>query len=409
MAQQFDDLLSNRFREVFEQYNEPYEAANWLIMKEKLAESKQKKAFLWLPYLKVASVVLLVAFTAFVTYKLTVYSQKENIQTVNNQTKNNKKQESTDSIKQNFAPKESIDISENKSSENKLLANKQKILITTTKQEFFVEKMVENEYLFEKINKQICFNITLSIDTFSCKLPQKKVNLNLFFADNSDILIENPKKRRRFEVGAKISSFYNFSDSQSSEDANLGLGFVSEYKLNDNIALNSGMFFAKNTLQNDGALNNLLPNKASDAVFDQAMGAMSQVVETNYQFYSLDIPLNVYFYHKKAFVSGGVSSFVYINEKIENTVYFSSVESVLNPETNGYEMQNVMNTSSNTQTRESFKVFDFAKMINLSFGYKFGRKKNNLMIEPYAKIPVGKLTSSQISFGMAGISVRYNF
>jgi len=412
MAQQFDDLLSNRFREVFEQYNEPYDAANWLSMKEKLAQNKQKKVFFLLPFLKVASIVLLVASTAFVTYKLTVYSQKMNAQVFEN---NADKEEIVLETNQKDNPKstnfltESVMNAENKTTATKSVQMNQNEPILSKTDEYLKQNEQKNEFILEKIDKQARLNIAIKLDTFSVKPIQMKANQQLYLVDNSDLLVEEKKKKKKFQMGAKVSSFYNFSENQSSGDANLGLGFVSEYKVSKHIGVNSGVFFAKNTLQNDGALNNMFANKNEDFLSDQASVGASVVVETNYAFYSLDIPLNLYFYHKKAFVSGGISSFFYINEQIENTVYSNSIESVLNPTTNVYEMQSVVNSSSNVQTRESFKVFDFAKMINLSVGYKLGRKKNNLMIEPYAKIPVGKLTSSQIAFGLAGVSVRYNF
>ncbi len=418
--QSIDDLLSQKFRSVFEQHSETYSEESWAKMKEKLNKSPMPYSNFLQIFAKAASVLILVGITAFITYHLTIYTQTKSfisqtdstLQVTENEeflpvNKLNKNKESLkeDSIYQSAKEK----VSSGKKS------NPQKIVVETqTKENVNLEKKNNSVQVFlvENIKKEQKLSMKLKIDTLSTKNRLKKNTNSLYLVENTFGEQETDKKKeKKWSLGAKVSSFYNFSKTQTSAEANFGMGFISDYKLTNHFSLHSGLFLAKNSLQAEGGLETIFSNTdmSAEGNFPTFTSDSDSYSETDYYFYSFDIPLNIYFYAKNFFISTGVSSLLHFNEEKNNTLYYNEQIVYIDSISQQNQTFSKVNSVESKQIQKSFTVFDFAKMINFSVGYRFKQKYGTILIEPYAKIPIGELTSNKISYGLAGISIKYSF
>lgn len=122
----------------------------------------------------------------------------------------------------------------------------------------------------------------------------------------------------------------------------------------------------------------------------------------------LDIPLNlridlVQSKNGRAFVSTGVSGMMMTNERY---VYVN----------NNNTSNNTYNYSQSQQTQQTAGSLpangtSISAATNLSLGYERTFRRTSVQIEPYVKIPMGKMGSSDISLGSLGtqISIRQSF
>jgi len=425
MQHTFDDTLSNKFKEAFDSHNEGFVDADWLLMKQKLLSNK-KPFVLLSPFMaKAASVLLIVGLTAFVTYKLSLFSFEKKMNLV--QAKELITKPDADKIQDIAILKENTLFNEKSlsESEKKISANISTINSSSSKRNKYasniskiksptITEIEESAFNYSTnystISRKEVGTLAFAIDTFSRKAFENKRN-DEFIAATNEMLFKDEKQKKKFNFSANISSFYNYSESQKSSNSNLGAGFISEYKITKNIGIHSGILLANNSLDSDLSSNNLFASADRDYLAEPTVnnGMPYKDVETVYSFFSIDIPVNVYFYHKNMFFSGGLSSIAYFNEQVEHTYQEVITESYFNSSTNSYDEMKVLSTVTENETTGNIKTFNLGRMLNLSTGYKFNRKKRNIILEPYAKIPLGKMTSHNIYYGHAGISLRYQF
>ena len=109
------------------------------------------------------------------------------------------------------------------------------------------------------------------------------------------------------------------------------------------------------------------------------------------------------------FISTGISSLVYLKESYSENYYVENIQEVYNNTTQSYETLYLYDNVNETSKSGAFQTFDFAKLINISVGYLIPLKKGNLILEPYAKLPIGKLTTYNISYGYGGLALKYDF
>ena len=116
---------------------------------------------------------------------------------------------------------------------------------------------------------------------------------------------------------------------------------------------------------------------------------------------------------KDLFVSVGVTSTSYIKENIEekylvnNRLESSSVDTFGNNIVR-YELEQ---TNSKVVTPSDSKSFNFANILNLSFGVELpiNNQQQSIIIEPYFKYSLVPVTQQNLDFSSAGVHLRYNF
>jgi len=220
-----------------------------------------------------------------------------------------------------------------------------------------------------------------------------------------DFLIE---QRNLKEATAKIKSGsrwdfgVEFLPTVSDATLNLGAGVTTAFKLSEHFSLGSGISFVE--LQGGKALTpgvSLLSTK------------QLQSVDANFR--AIDIPLNiVYNVNKNIYTSVGVSYFNVIQESRKNT--FVSERQVSEASTDP-----VTGITANTRTFVSETTQEPGGEPLLSnksylgfFNFSIGRKqevlkKYNVFIEPFIKVPVGKLSQQEIKLMNGGMKFKVAF
>ncbi|MBK8882729.1 MAG: hypothetical protein IPN67_10190 [Bacteroidales bacterium] len=211
--------------------------------------------------------------------------------------------------------------------------------------------------------------------------------------------ISNRSSGQKFRFGVNISP--GVTSTATASSFNYSGGINADYALLPVLRLSTGLQFERLSV-----VNNLPSN---DPALPQG--------ETKAELLDLDIPLNITwkFLVRKStsyYVSSGISSVVYLNEKYANTSYSQQMVAVVEVNDGrpniGYEMQNVKTTEQTTE--EPLNTFDFASRVNIIFGFEQHlSSKLFLNIEPYLKIPISEQASRNIKYSIGGISCKISF
>lgn len=133
--------------------------------------------------------------------------------------------------------------------------------------------------------------------------------------------------------------------------------------------------------------------------------------ETRYNLLAFEVPLQgVFEVYRKAerglSIAAGVSSMVYLNES--SVAEGFRYGGVVLAGTEGSVWTNAsVETYETRSTTGAFQRVDAGRLLNVSVMYAFRPGRNPIAIELFTKYPLGDLTSSEISFGMTGVTLRY--
>jgi len=223
--------------------------------------------------------------------------------------------------------------------------------------------------------------------------------------------IQSKKDDRKVSFGVYAATYFNYAEG-SKNQVNAGAGFTSDIKLSKNLKLSTGLALAQNSFSynnNPPPTNGVALVAAAPAIKQQSLfgtaAAVPQFRNYNASLVGLDIPVNIKYEFNpeksSTYISAGLSSGTFIDEKYTYTYAYSNVDA----------RANVISTETDNETaRKSFNSFYFGKMLNVSFGVGVPVGKNNsLIFEPFLKYPLGGLGTQQINFGSGGINLKFNF
>ena len=257
----------------------------------------------------------------------------------------------------------------------------------------------------------------------SIRMPdQSKQPDKTFFADN-----DVPKRKREkglrgntVSFGVYAATYVNYA-SKSNNQVNEGIGISSDIRLSRKFNLSTGVAIGQNSLNYNGQLppeqSKLLSvanNSAGDAVGNKASALAAPAYSANSFFAAtpslknytaslvgLEIPINLKYRfnpEKSAtFVSVGVSSGTFINERYTSTYSYTTP------------FASALTQTTDQSLQQKFNSFYFAKTLNFSFGTGYRISGNDLIIEPFLKYPIDGLGSQQIKFGSGGVNLKFNF
>jgi hypothetical protein len=392
MSEPFENQLVNKIRDTFANYREPFDEDAWVLMKKKLEGSKKKTFILFINIVKAASVVLLVGLTG-------LYVFKSKTRDISGFEKHNL----------SITPVDSKVIIPEDSDNNFGLINNIEI-----HQEHPIYQFVESDTTKEIIDTKIRFAKTE--DGFQKEFIEPELNFDsaLFIKSDTAFVISEPdnsgktlpillpleedfviheKQDKKFNIGIALSSYYSTSDIGAKDHLSVGGGLQAEYAISDLISINSGVLIADHQFNTDAS--GIFKGAMYDAVENEL--AYAGEVKTEVRLVGIDIPLNISFKLDKFSITSGISSMVYLKESYSEDRYVKSETEYL------YEKVNT------TETNGAFQSFDFAKLLNVSVGYMIPMKKGRMVLEPFAKIPIGEMTGYDISYGYGGITLRYDF
>lgn len=224
-------------------------------------------------------------------------------------------------------------------------------------------------------------------------------------------LVPDAPGGRALSWSVAAGSMMTYAGQQLASGMGFSGGVISEWKATKTFRLSSGLILAYQQFAVDGMP--LQPEmKQSDNTPDEY--SVRTYADNEYEMLALDIPLNIQYRFMEAgkgqwFVSAGLSSLLYLQQHVsgkETAYIYANL-----PETASDSNRSISYTSEVKveANYDALQRFDFARLLNLSFGYEIQGEKSATIIEPFIKYPLGTLSSREIKMGMGGISLRYRF
>lgn len=232
-----------------------------------------------------------------------------------------------------------------------------------------------------------------STDTMIKTDRHREITKSLF--DRPELRSPDKDKGRRLHLGFSVSPL--FVSNGSGDNLGLSVGVQTDIPLSGSLAINSGLTFAHQTIDN---------TYAGRTSFNEPVSLTSRV-------FSFDIPLNLKITLKKeksreSYLLAGISSVGYLSERNTFTYEYEEVIEVTTTsggqETTTYE---TVVTETNVEDNEpAFSTFDFAGFVNISYGLKSQFLKNTrLTVEPYLKLPLSGTTSNNLVYTTGGVKL----
>lgn len=220
------------------------------------------------------------------------------------------------------------------------------------------------------------------------------------------------EKEHRMAWGVSAGSMLAFAEQRVSDGPGYAAGVTAEYSLSPTVTLASGGMLTYHQFE-------LVNFTQSDFMYDYVSGNYSSsdvslTGNNEYEMLALEIPLNAQFNvmetsKRRMYVSTGLSSLVYLQQRFTGTNTAFVEQSFFNDATGQMELQFTTSTFNVNEEYGALSRFDFGRLLNFSLGYVILRENSALVIEPFVKLPIGTLTSRDISLGMGGISLKYRF
>ncbi|WP_432712138.1 hypothetical protein [Pedobacter sp.] len=184
---------------------------------------------------------------------------------------------------------------------------------------------------------------------------------------------------------------------------NVGAGLTTEFKLSKQFSISSGIAYV--------ALD-VSKNMESQSV---SLMSSKSLIGVEAAISGIDIPVSLtYNLNKKLYTSMGVSYFNIINEQRSNKYQteLQVTSSSRNVETGITEtVQTILSEqSAEVSTETPLEGNSYLGFFNFSVGHKQEIFKNyHIVIEPFMKVPIGKLSNEDLKLGNGGVKLRFTF
>lgn len=272
-------------------------------------------------------------------------------------------------------------------------------------------KPIEEYTLTEEIQKRNINKAIYAIQDGKARTSEKEYGNTETNRRPADDIFTNAVKHQHpkdFTFSMAYASVLNLHDSNT--DLGVGGGFYTGWNVTDKIALSSGVFISQNQLRYNMEYGSLM------RTFEEGEATLAAAVDLSHiqvNLVSLEIPLNIsYSLNDRFSVSAGLSSVTYLKEQYEFTFEYEQTIQVLTTTNNGIEYRTEQVTFSETlqQKEPSLNGMDLAAFYTFSVGYQ--REIAGLQtvsIEPFLKMPTGRLTSRDIKYTTGGLQLRIFF
>ncbi|MFA5244304.1 MAG: outer membrane beta-barrel protein [Pedobacter sp.] len=411
-----DQVIADKIREVFDNFDDPAADQGWQELRKKYPEPDRKPLLFW--FSSAAAILILTSLFFLYQYdpkQETTFADSNHSSTpksndhlkskelpLNNQVPDTAFSEKTiTNIK--YSPSAIIKnqtpgVNQNIISTGNLLTEVKKTVIEGNTKE---NKPILSNLLDPDHNRQEKSDtIVLAQNNIAEAKPQIKPD-NIELKDTKVKGSKSPKNRdKSIVLGLYAGSFINYAEGSES-NINLGAGFSSDFRINNRLKLSTGINLSKNSL----TYNEDTPSNAYGSFQPSSAFAASTLVSVNnYQaeLLNLDIPINLKYSFSpgknSAYILAGLSSGTYLNEQY--AINFNNFNSLIGAAL----------AQDEKVISKKFNHFDLMKTFNLSFGFntKIG-KNQSIGIEPFIKYPLGGLGSENLKFGASGINIKMNF
>lgn len=188
---------------------------------------------------------------------------------------------------------------------------------------------------------------------------------------------------------------------QSTADFGMGAGIHIDWELASGLYLSSGFYLAQNRLE--------INEKQSTEFLRTTMDNYDHI-ETAARLLSVEIPITLrYRVANNVFASIGISSATFLDENYEYRFQYQQEQErvVLNDEDELQKtMTTVLITETQSQSEPSFNTFHLPAFYTVSVGYQQPVfEKRILTVEPFLKVPAGRLATRGIRYSAAGVQM----
>lgn len=450
MNDKFDKILSNKIRETFENREVEYNPEHWEILISKKKGKKRRVLFLW----RIAGVALLLIMVGITGRFLISNAESINetdIQMVEEDIDVNDLDKKGNFDKSNIHNSEienfenDVEVSANKEGNidskksnginpNQTIKDPDKELIVAsvkkkgkdekTKKEptlVYIE-VQQKDSLNTYITSSKITDSTNNIENITKNDTVEEVEEHISKSDNNDgkrniedLLADREEEsneesnKKSIKFGLNVSPMVNMIAENNNSNIGFSSGVTVEIPVLKKFDVFTGILYTnqKFGLNNQDAYQ-------SDVVNNEGIYLSSSESTVN----GIEIPVNIKYNfaiaEKRVFVSAGISSTSYFKEAIKNDyIVNTSVETVSEDSLGNDIIQYNLVTSNETviTNENSDQVFDFASMMNFSFGMEFpiNGQRQSIVVEPYIKYSLSPVTQRELDYTNAGFYLRYNF
>lgn len=250
-------------------------------------------------------------------------------------------------------------------------------------------------------------------DSSLTKEKMNKLSTLEFLTAESRAGVSQSKKK---EKGSKWDFGVLVMPTATGSRTNVGAGITTAYKLSDRFSLSSGL----SMLQLGSDRNVPAPSSGAQASFSPpGFSAMSisdkELLSVNASIKAIDIPVGlVYKVNKHFFTSAGVSLFNVLSEKRSNT--YAQTSQVNKMTINA--QSGVVSSYRAIQTDQVAEPVSDAPLSGKSylgfFNFSIGHQQPifnhyNIQIEPFIKVPLGKLSAQDLRLMNSGVKFQLSF
>lgn len=461
MKDKFDKILSDKIKEVAENRDIPYNPEHWKMLVAKKKKDKRRIFFYW----RIAAFFMLsliagglgkyffstsdsndainpqiildnkndslridslklnekIFITSGPDYIDSLNQSDSNVSLIDSTTINNKSKFNNSN---DFNVKEAVASTEI-NNKKQPIKNKNVIPPAIDKIEILTDSLKGNTTIANKDIKSKNENLAFSIDKEKnidsiiskknlAEIDQKIKNDSLTIKKEVMALVkeeksEDKKIRKPIKYGVDISPILDYN--QEGENSNIGFagGVTVEIPISKKFNIGTGIIYA------DQKLNlNEQTSYLSDVVSSKSA---SQLVNKEAVIKGIEIPVNLKynfsFNEKNLFISAGFSSTSYFKEDVEASYLVNNRTEIATQDTFGNNIvkYELVQTDSKVVTPSNSNSFNFANILNLSFGIELpiNNQLQSVIIEPYFKYSLTPVTQQKVDFSSLGIHLRYNF
>lgn len=427
MKETEDQRIADKFRQVFEDFEDPASEQGWKELRKKYPETSRKPLFFWLG--SAAAVLLLFSGLWLLNSRM-----PREIAGKKNQAGEDSK------VPYQVIPQDTSELTSappitERFKLNEVHANRGDKLPAHDLNEFEIAKTPENYidpvssenisqgYPSENITRPLINPVLTTRSELTQKqfisrdslinalakmsliAPLKDFTATILLPVENSKLSSEKSGTKGLSFSLYAGSYFNYAVGSES-DLNFGAGFSSDIRLSRNFKFSTGLNLAKNSLRYDQDIPvNADRSFQSSAPSSAPSGSVNLVTISNYkaELLSLDIPINI-----KYIISPDKNDF-YILAGLSSGTYLR--------ETYGVQYQN-FNTASGAysnqgqgqQIKKQLQDFDLARTLNVSFGFSMrSSKTQKITIEPFLKYPLAGLGTENLKFGSSGINLKLNF
>ena len=417
--------LIKEIKDLFEDYEEAYVPGEW----EAFSKTKSKKRVLFPQWLKIAAVVFMIA--AALPFAVGEFFK-------------DKKAGETAGVKKSTVYKAEDKTVPDSIKESATMGNKKSIEVASVTSAAIISKRTS-------IPEGIMQNRTEKIEQFAADQSgiavtsgSKAIDVITATSDNStvvatevatvpanivpakqeqstmDFLLAEAKSGRRADVKKKVKmDKWNFGvevmPTVMKSNVNVGAGITTAYRLSESFSISSGISMVK---LESGAV---LPQQSlnSQAAPSNQVSFASQtsktLVSVDANISAIDIPIAIVYNVSKSFYTSiGLSYFNILRDKRSNTYETTSsfFRMDTDPSTGFSETYQAVKSEAVAEpaVEAPMKGNSYLGFFNLSVGRDQRIFKHyHIMVEPFIKIPVGKLSSEDLNLMNSGVKFRVAF